>query len=187
MHNHITADVLQTALTWVKQSPTDEGLLEMIVARPAFDERQVLMVGELHPETGLIGDNWQVRGSKRTEDGTSHPEMQITLMNARAIQTLTQNRERWPLAGDQLFVDLDLTPTNLPPGHRLEIGSAVLEITAIPHTGCQKFTDRFGHDAIRWVNSPEGRELRLRGIYAKVIQPGKIQAGDAIIVRRPVL
>lgn len=180
MNDYPTETELQAAMNWISQSPQDEGMLEMIVARPNIEQREVLANGQLDPIEGLVGDNWQVRGSKRTDDGSAHPEMQITLMNARAIQTLTPDRGRWPLAGDQLIVDMDLTPENLPPGLQLRIGTAVLEITAMPHTGCQKFTERFGHDAIRWVNSPTGRQLRLRGIYAKVIQPGTIQVGDTI-------
>jgi len=180
MNDYPTEAELQAAMNWISQSPQNDGKLEMIVARPNIEQREVLTNGQLDPIEGLVGDNWQVRGSKRTDDGSAHPEMQITLMNARAIQTLAPDRGRWPLAGDQLIVDMDLTPENLPPGHQLRIGTAVLEITAMPHTGCQKFTERFGHDAIRWVNSPTGRQLRLRGIYAKVIQPGVIQVGDTI-------
>ncbi|MBK9053275.1 MAG: MOSC domain-containing protein [Chloroflexi bacterium] len=180
MNEYPTETELQAAMAWIGQSPQDEGKLEMIVARPSVEQREVLASGQLDPTEGLVGDNWQVRGSKRTNDGSAHPDMQITLMNARAIQALTPDRGRWPLAGDQLFVDMDLTPENLPPGQQLAIGTALLEITAMPHTGCDKFTARFGHDAIRWVNSASGRQLRLRGIYAKVIQPWVIQVGDVI-------
>ena len=182
-----TAEELEAALAWVDQSPRDAGLLEMIVARPAVGERVVLATGELNQAVGLVGDNWLTRGSKRTENGEAHQEQQVLLMNARAIQALTQDRERWPLAGDQLYVDLDLSPENLPAGHQLLIGTAILEVTPMPHTGCDKFTARFGHAAIRWVNSPEGRRRCLRGICAKVVQPGIIQAGDTITVQRPVL
>jgi MOSC domain-containing protein YiiM len=156
----------------------------MIVARPETDQRQSLETAALDLAAGLQGDNWASRGSASTPDGRAHPEAQITLMNARAIQAAAKDRARWPLAGDQLFVDLDISQENLAPGDRLEIGSAVLEITPRPHTGCAKFTDRFGHAAIRWVNSPQGRELRLRGVYARVVQPGSIHVGDAVVVRR---
>jgi MOSC domain-containing protein YiiM len=176
-HDHPSEADLAEATAWVLHSPQDTGRLEMIVARPEHDRRQLLVGGELTREDGLRGDNWAAR------DGTQ-PDRQITLMNVRALQAVAGERGRWPLAGDQLIVDLDLSAENLPPGQQLLIGQAVLEITTQPHTGCAKFTERFGHAAIRWVNSPEGRQLRLRGAYARVIQPGSIQVGDTIFVKR---
>jgi hypothetical protein len=129
---------------------------------------------------GLVGDNWAVRGSTRTADGSSHPDMQLNIMNARVIDLVAQDRARWPLAGDQLYIDLDLSADNLPPGTRLALGSAVIEVTPEPHTGCQKFVSRFGLDAMKFVNSPTRKELRLRGINARVVQPGVIRVGDVV-------
>lgn len=180
MDLHLTMADIQTGLTDLGTSPQDKGILEMIVCRPIIGERIVLDRAELNLTDGLVGDNWQARGSKATENGSAHPEAQITLMNSRIIQLIAQDRSRWPLAGDQLFVDLDLSTENLQPGQRLAIGTAVLEITPMLHAGCDKFTERYGHDAIRFVNSPEGREQRRRGIYARVIQPGIIQNGDTV-------
>jgi hypothetical protein len=180
MDLHLTMTDIQTGLAELGASPLDKGTLEMIVCRPNIGERVVLDRAELDLTHGLVGDNWQARGSKATEDGSAHPEAQITLMNSRIIQLVAQDRSRWPLAGDQLFVDLDLSTANLQAGQWLAIGTAVLEITGMLHAGCDKFTERYGHDAIRFINSAEGREQRRRGIYARVIQPGTIQSGDTV-------
>ena len=174
MDLHVTFDDLQIRLAQAGASPSDQGRLEMIVCRPGVDERQVLQQAELSLTDGLVGDGWRSRGS-------ANPAAQVTLMNSRIIQLVAQEPSRWPLAGDQLFVDLDISEENLPAGQRIAIGEAVLEISALPHTGCAKFTARFGSDATRFVNSPEGRRERRRGANARVVQPGRIRQGDSIV------
>jgi hypothetical protein len=175
---HLTAAELEAGLDEIRRSPKDAGPLELIVRRPRIDEREVLAEGELHPSEGLVGDSWCVRGSSRTSDGSAHPEMQLNIMNARVIALLAHDRERWPLVGDQLYLDLDLSRENLPVGTRLALGDAVVEVTAQPHTGCKKFVARFGLEAMKFVNSDVGRELNLRGINARVIRRGLIRVGD---------
>ncbi len=177
---YLTTAELEAGLDVIRQSPRDAGVLELIVRRPTIGEREVLTEGRLDPAEGLVGDNWRARGSSATTDGTAHPDMQLNIMNARAATLVAQAKERWQLAGDQLFVDLDLSGDNLPPGTRLAIGSAVVEVTPVPHNGCKKFTERFGLDAMKFVNSPAGKELHLRGINAKVVQAGVIRVGDAV-------
>lgn len=177
---HLTREELEAGLAEIRQSPKDEGVLEMIVRRPRTGEREVLAEGELDLTEGLVGDNWRTRGSSLTADGSAHPEMQLNIMNARVIALVAQDKGRWHLAGDQLFIDMDLSAENLPPGSRLAIGSAVIEVTAQPHTGCQKFVERFGADAMKFVNSPVGRQLHLRGINAKVVQGGLVRVGDIV-------
>ena len=177
---HLTMEELEAGLAEVCQSPKDEGVLEMIVRRPQTGAREVLAEGELDLIEGLVGDNWRTRGSSMTADGSAHPEMQLNIMNSRVIDLVAQNKERWQLAGDQLFMDLDLSAENLPPGSRLAIGSSVIQVTAEPHTGCKKFVERFGADAIKFVNSSAGRQLGLRGINAKVVQPGVVRVGDMV-------
>jgi len=177
---HLTTEELEAGLGGIHQSPKDVGVLEMIVRRPVTEQREVLTEAELDPAEGLVGDNWRSRGSSATADGTAHPDTQLNIMNARAIALIAQAKERWSLAGDQLFVDLDLSGDNLPPGTRLALGSAVVEVTPPPHSGCKKFTARFGLDAMKFVNSAVGKQLHLRGINAKVVQAGVIRVGDAV-------
>ena len=177
---HRTLAELEAGLDEVRRSPRATGLLELIVSRPALDEREVLDVGVLDPAFGLLGDTWNQRSSRRTPDGSPHPEMQLNVINARFAQLIAGSRERWPLAGDQLYVDLDLSEEALPAGTRLAIGPAVIEVTEQPHTGCVKFAGRFGKDALKIVSLPPGKALRLRGLNAKVVTAGTIRPGDAI-------
>lgn len=177
---HRDAESLAGELEHIRAAPADDGVVELVVRRPAVGEREVLAEGILDLAEGLVGDSWRVRGSSRTPDGASHPDTQVTLMNARAAAAVAGPRERWALAGDQLYVDLDLGVDNLPPGSRLQVGSAVVEITAEPHTGCAKFRERFGSDALRFVNGAAGRPLRLRGVNARVVEPGAVRPGDAV-------
>jgi MOSC domain-containing protein len=177
---HLTLEELESGLEEIRRSPEDEGVLNLIVRRLDVDSREVLEEGQLDIREGLVGDTWVVRGSSKTSDGSRHPHMQINVMNSRVIALLAQHAERWQLAGDQLFVDLDLSATNLPPGTQLQMGSAVIEATGQPHTGCQKFAARFGVDAVKFVNSSVGRQLNLRGINAKVVRSGVIRVGDVV-------
>ena len=177
---YLTTEELEAGLKDIYLSPKDNGLIDMIVRRPDVEKREVLPEAKLDLAEGLVGDNWKVRGSSSTADGSAHPEMQINIMNSRVVALLAQEKERWQLAGDQLYIDMDLSDKNLPAGTHLALGTAVLEITAKPHTGCKKFAARFGQDAIKFVNSPLGKELHLRGVNAKVIQSGTIQVGDTV-------
>jgi hypothetical protein len=139
-----------------------------------------LEAGQLDPAHGLVGDNWKARGSRSTPDGSANPEMQLNVMNARVIELLAQAPDRWALAGDQLYVDFDLSEVNAPAGTRLAIGAAVIEVTPPPHTGCKKFSARYGLDAMKFVNSPEGKQLHLRGVNAKIVQGGVVKVGDVV-------
>jgi len=177
---HLSMAELEAALDTIRQSPKDHGVLELIVRRPRVGARDVLEEGELDPVVGLVGDTWSTRGSRRSADGGPHPEMQLNIMNARVVALVAQDKTRWPLAGDQLFVDMDLSEANLPAGTRLQIGTSVIEVTAEPHTGCGKFVERFGVDARSFVNSMERKDLHLRGINAKVVQRGTIRVGDRL-------
>jgi MOSC domain-containing protein YiiM len=172
--NHATQSELESGLEHVRQAPKDRGMLAMIVRRPRVGEREVVEEAELTTADGVVGDSWRVRGH------SPDPETQLNVMGARVLELVAGERERWQLAGDQLIVDLDLSRENLPPGTRLTIGSAVIEVSDEPHTGCGKFVSRFGVDAQKFVNSPLGRTLNLRGINARVVQPGKIRVGDAV-------
>ena len=179
---HPTAEQLEAGLEHVRQSPSNGGALMMIVRRPSTEEREVVAEGALDVGLGLVGDNWKVRGNPLAADGKASLEAQVTVINARLLHLVAQAEERWPLAGDQLVVDLDLSVENLPPGTRLHIGSAVLEVSAKPHTGCHKFEGRFGREALKFISSPVGRGLRLRGLNARVVEAGTIRIGDAVAV-----
>ena len=153
---HLTRSELEAGLDTIRSAPRDGGVVEMIVRRPAVGERELVERGEVDLVQGVVGDTWRSRRNRHTPDGLPHPETQVTIMGARTIALIATDKSRWPLAGDQLFVDLDLGLENLPPGTRLEIGSALLEVSAEPHTGCGKFVQRFGVDAMKFVNSPVG-------------------------------
>ena len=177
---HLSAVELEAGLDHIRRSPGDDGTLDLIVARPQTNEREVLQEGQLDADEGLIGDNWKVASASYSKDGKPDYESQINIMNARAAALIAQSKDRWPLAGDQLYVDFDLSEENAPPGTRLAIGEAILEITPPPHLGCKKFTQRFGLDAMKFVNSDVGKALHLRGVNARIIQPGTIRVGDRV-------
>jgi hypothetical protein len=178
---HLGANELAAGLAAIRSAPAEAGTVELIVRRPAQDEREVLEEGRLTVEEGLAGDDWRGRGSRSTPDGAADPDRQLTVMGSRAVDLLAGgDRGAWPLAGDQLYVDLDLGVANLPAGTRLAIGDAVIEVTEPAHTGCAKFSARFGSEALRFVNSPDGRALRLRGLNARVVRPGTVRRGDPI-------
>lgn len=177
---HRTAAELDAALDDFRRAPSDVGRVDLVVRRPSVGEREVLAQGTLDPVEGLVGDNWRSRGSRHTDDGAADPLAQLNVMNARVSRFVAVDPERRALAGDQLHLDLDLSEGNLPPGTRLALGSAVIEVTDKPHTGCAKFVERFGREAMRFVNSPRGRELRLRGLNARVVVAGTVHPGDEV-------
>lgn len=181
---HLTPAALHARREHLLDVPRDLGRLELVVARPEQGRRLLLDEARLDLEHGLVGDNWLTRGSRRRSDGSADPDKQVTVMNIRVAALVAGDEERIPLAGDQLFVDLDLSVDNLPVGSTLTIGSAVLLVTPPPHTGCAKFVTRFGADAMRFVNSPVGRANRWRGMNTRILQPGVVRVGQPITVAR---
>jgi MOSC domain-containing protein YiiM len=177
---HLTKTELENGLERILQAPKDDGTVELIVTRPGVNDRKIADQVELDLEQGVVGDNWKTRGYAKTEDGSAHPGMQVTIMNSRVAALVAQSNNRWALAGDQFFVDMDLSEQNLPRGSRIAIGSAELEVSFEPHLGCKKFVERFGLEAMKFVNSPKGKQLKLRGINARVVKPGKVKQGDLL-------
>ena len=181
---HRTWAELEAQLDHFLGSPQDDGVLELVVARPAAGKRLVLYEGRLDVDLGLVGDSWSTRPCRLTPDRSPHPGMQLNLMNSRVAAAVAVDPARRALAGDQLYVDLDLSEANLPTGTRLAIGSAVVEVTDVPHTGCKKFVGYFGVEAMRFVNGRLGRPLRARGINARVAVAGTVRPGDRVIKLR---
>ena len=177
---HLSTPDLEAGLEQIRNSPKNQSVLDMIVSRPEEDAREIMELADLDVVVGLVGDTWQDRPSARSGDGKAHPDMQITLMNSRVADLVAQSKERWPLSGDQLFADLDLSKTNVPPGTRISVGKAVLEATDQPHTGCKKFASRFGVDALKFISAPTTEVLQLRGINLKVVEGGEIKPGDIV-------
>ena len=180
-----TLTELESGLDEIRAAPSGAGTLELIVCRPAENERELLAEGELDLGRGLVGDMWSVRPSSSMGNGRPNPDAEVTIMGARAAALVSgsDDRGRWAQAGDQLYVDIDLSHENLPAGTRLAIGDAVLEVTEAPHLGCGKFSKRFGVDALKLVNSEQGRALRLRGVNTRVVEPGTIRRGDVVVKR----
>lgn len=174
---HRTTEDLETFLDEILAAPKDAGPIEMIARRPGENAREVIQSAELTKEDGLIGDSWIDRVD---ENGDPYLPAQLTLMNSRVADAVAVTRDRWPLAGDQIYVDMDISQRNLPPGARIKVGDAVVEISDVPHTGCNKFAGRFGKEALRFANVGVGRENRFRGVNAFVVEPGSVQVGDKI-------
>jgi MOSC domain-containing protein YiiM len=180
MSKHLTRAELEAGLPEILQSPKDNGLVEAITVRPVSEERRVVQSTRMTLAGGVEGDHWANGCWKSTEDGKPHPDVQICIMNSRCINHIAGSRENWAPAGDNLFVDMDISPDNMPPGTRVSLGSVILEITDTPHNGCAKFVERYGREATVFVNTGEGKRLRLRGIYGRVVQDGTVSVGDVI-------
>ena len=177
---YVSLTEMESRLDWVLAAPSNVGRVELLVVRPTVDQRESLNQVMFSPEKGVAGDNWLASCWKKLPSGEPNPEVQVAIMNARMIEVLTKDQSCWPLAGDQLFVDFDLSVNNLVVGDRLQVGAALLEITAEPHRGCSKFKKRFGEGALTFVNSPQGDAHRLRGVYAKIVTAGEVCVGDSV-------
>ena len=178
---HRTTDELTAHLDVLRASPLVDGRLDLLLRRPAEGERELLTEAHLDEVQGLVGDDWVTRPCRLTPDRSPHPDMQLNLVNARFSAFLSSDPVVRAGTGDQLHVDLHLSPGNVPPGTRLRIGDdALVEVTAVPHRGCVKFLRRYGEDVMRFVNGPTGRALNLRGVNARVVTGGVVRVGDTV-------
>jgi hypothetical protein len=164
----------------LRAAPKDSAVVTLLVARPGTDLRETVTEAVLDAEEGMVGDDWMARGSWKTPGRPANVEAQLTLMSTRVLAAMEPDESRWPVAGDQVYLDLDLSEENLPVGTRLLVGDAEVEVTALPHTGCSKFAARFGQDALRWISTHEGRALRMRGMYVRVLRTGAVRVGDTV-------
>lgn len=176
----LTTDQIVSGLPQVKDSPADGGKVEFIVVRPSEGVRELRESVYVSSESGVEGDKWKTSRGHDTPDAGPDPRVQVTLMNARILRLISGGEERMPLAGDNLVVDLDLSESNIPPGQRLSVGEVVVEVTDVPHNGCGSFLERYGRDAVKFVNSPEGKRMHLRGLHAKVVRAGVVRVGDEV-------
>ncbi len=176
MNKHLSLEALEEGLQHIQAAPKDQGSVDMIIRRPQENEREVLEVGDFDLLEGLVGDRWKAP----MKNGEPALGRQLNIMGTRAIALIAQSEDRWPLAGDQLFIDLDLSYENLPPGTQLKMGEVIIEVTDKLHAGCKKFSARFGEDAHVFVNSAHGKKHNLRGICAKMVQAGNVRVGDLI-------
>lgn len=177
---HRSTEELEALLDQIRAAPANVGIIELIVRRPVEGEREVVDEAELSTDQGLVGDDWLARVSRRFAGDAPTKENQLTIMNSRAAAAVAVTPDRWALAGDQLYVDMDLGIDNLPAGTRLRMGGAIVEVSAVPHTGCAKFGERFGASALRFVNIGAGKDLRLRGVNARIVSGGTIRVGDTV-------
>jgi hypothetical protein len=185
-----TSAELAAGLEHLRRAPSDVGTVRLVVRRPDLGVREILEEGTFDTVDGLLGDSWYSRATSRAIAEGRHLEAQVNVMSARMVALLTEVTQEQSYAGDQLYVDLDISVDNLPTGSRLafgepDAGGAVLEISAKPHNGCAKFVARFGEEAMLFVNSEVGKQLRLRGFNARVVVTGSIRPGDTVsVVRR---
>ncbi|HSM34666.1 MAG TPA: MOSC domain-containing protein [Anaerolineae bacterium] len=173
-----TVDELEAGMAMLLGSPTEAGTLRLVVRRPGKGQREIVEVGQLDTDVGLVGDDWVNRPGSHSDKPS--PYAQVTMMNARVAELISGDPDpaAWAQCGDQLYLDLDLSEANMPAGSRVGIGEAVLEIQAEPHTGCLQFRQWWGADALRFISTDRGRQMRMRGANAIVLQSGLVRPGD---------
>jgi MOSC domain-containing protein YiiM len=168
-----TIDELEERWAAAEPAPRGSGSVRLICVRRGGGVHECPDRVEVTLERGVEGDRW-IDGENPVRDA------QVTLMNVRVVELIRRDGQPLDTPGDNFLVDLDLAEEALPPGTPLRLGEAVLEATALPHTGCKKFRERFGLDALKWVN--DHRDRRLRGMNCRVLEAGWVAVGDRVEV-----
>jgi MOSC domain-containing protein len=171
---HAALEQLEKGLASLEPAPRDHGRVALLVRRVAGGVREQPARLRLTPEAGVPEDAWGRGENPRLE-------AQISVMEID-VANLIANGQPVTLFGDNLFLSLDLSVENLPPGSRVRVGTATMEVTPKAHNGCRKFHARFGSDALRFVSKPDLRHRNFRGIYMRVVEGGDVAPGDLVTV-----
>jgi len=179
-HAFPSLESLEARKPWVLDAPKDNAPVLSLCIRPAEGERRFVERIRFDPQAGVVGDRWRWKAWMHLPDGRPDPRIQVCMLGTRVLQLVRREGSSMIHPGDTVIADMDFSEANLPAGQRLQLGSAVLEVSDVFNTGCAKWQERYGPAALRWINRPGNRALRLRGILARVVAPGEATLNDTL-------